>query len=89
MFSTRSSARQGRSPASIILDADAQPHEVVNAAVPWSFTIVTTLTAVVANVVARGDGASLGCRITVNEVIREERIVNAYHAHTSCLVKSA
>ncbi|QOM66668.1 hypothetical protein FPJ79_02155 [Mycobacterium tuberculosis] len=71
------------------LDADAQPHEVVNAAVPWSFTIVTTLTAVVANVVARGDGASLGCRITVNEVIREERIVNAYHAHTSCLVKSA
>ncbi|MDS0315744.1 MmpS family transport accessory protein, partial [Mycobacterium tuberculosis] len=22
-------------------------------------------------------------------VIREERIVNAYHAHTSCLVKSA
>lgn len=27
------------------LDADAQPHEVVNAAVPWSFTIVTTLTA--------------------------------------------
>ncbi|WP_251826571.1 MmpS family transport accessory protein, partial [Mycobacterium tuberculosis] len=68
---------------------DAQPHEVVNAAVPWSFTIVTTLTAVVANVVARGDGASLGCRITVNEVIREERIVNAYHAHTSCLVKSA
>lgn len=71
------------------LDADAQPHEVVNATVPWSFTIVTTLTAVVANVVARGDGASLGCRITVNEVIREERIVNAYHAHTSCLVKSA
>lgn len=71
------------------LDADAQPHEVVNAAVPWSFTIVTTLTAIVANVVARGDGASLGCRITVNEVIREERIVNAYHAHTSCLVKSA
>ncbi|CKV62148.1 MmpS family membrane protein [Mycobacterium tuberculosis] len=52
------------------LDADAQPHEVVNAAVPWSFTIVTTLTAVVANVVARGDGASLGCRITVNEVNR-------------------
>ncbi|EAY58826.1 membrane protein mmpS1 [Mycobacterium tuberculosis C] len=49
------------------LDADAQPHEVVNAAVPWSFTIVTTLTAVVANVVARGDGASLGCRITVND----------------------
>ncbi|MEX3535547.1 MmpS family transport accessory protein, partial [Mycobacterium tuberculosis] len=23
------------------------------------------------------------------KVIREERIVNAYHAHTSCLVKSA
>ncbi|BBX75149.1 MmpS family protein [Mycobacterium shinjukuense] len=71
------------------LDADAQPQEVVDVAIPWSFPIVTTMTAVVANVVARGNSETLGCRITVNGVVRDERVVNAYRAHTSCLVKSA
>lgn len=71
------------------LDADAQPQQILNAATPWSLTLVTTLTAVVGNVVARGDTEMLGCRITVNGVIRDERIVNAHNAHTSCLVKSA
>jgi hypothetical protein len=71
------------------LDADAQPQMVTGATLPWSFTIVTTLTAVVANVVAQGDSASVGCRITVNGVLRAERIVEAHHAQTSCLVKSA
>jgi hypothetical protein len=71
------------------LDADTQPHEVDDAALPWSLTIVTTLTAVVANVVAQGNSESLGCRITVNGVVRDERIANAHHAQTSCLVKSA
>lgn len=71
------------------LDADAQPQEVRYATLPWSFTVVTTLTAVVANVVARADGETLGCRITVNGVVRAERTIEAHHAHTSCLVKSA
>jgi hypothetical protein len=71
------------------LDADAAPQLVNDTTLPWSFTIVTTLTAVVANVVAQGDGASLRCRITVNGVVRDERIVDAHHAQTSCLVKSA
>ena len=71
------------------LDADAQPQEVRHTTVPWSFTIVTTLSSVVANVVARGDGETLGCRITVNGAVRAERTVDAQHAHTSCLVKSA
>ena len=71
------------------LDADAQPREVDDATLPWSLTIVTTLTAVVANLVAQGDSGSLGCRITVNGVVRSERTVEAHHAQTSCLVKSA
>jgi hypothetical protein len=71
------------------LDADAQPQQVDDARLPWALTIVTTLTAVVADVVAQGDSDSLGCRITVNGVIRGERFVEAHHAETSCLVKSA
>ncbi|BDB41228.1 MmpS family transport accessory protein [Mycobacterium kiyosense] len=71
------------------LDADAQPQEVDNVAIPWSVRIETTLSAVVANVVAQGDSERLGCRITVNGVVRDELTVESHNAATSCLVKSA
>jgi hypothetical protein len=71
------------------LDAHAQPREVDNAPVPWSLRIDTTLSAVVANVVAQGDSERLGCRIIVNGVVRDELTVNSHAAATSCLVKSA
>jgi hypothetical protein len=71
------------------LDADAQPQEASDVPLPWSLTLVTTLTAVTANVVGQGDTDNIGCRITVNGVIRDERSVDAHHAQTFCLVKSA
>jgi hypothetical protein len=51
--------------------------------------LVTTLTAVSANVVAQGDSDKIGCRITVNGDVRDERSVDAQNALTFCLVKSA
>lgn len=71
------------------LDADAQPQEVDHVTVPWSLRIDTTLSAVVANVVAQGDSERLGCRIVVNGVVRDELTVSSHNAATSCLVKSA
>jgi hypothetical protein len=71
------------------LDADAQPQRVDGATLPWSFELVTTLTAVAANVVAQGDSDTIGCRITVNGAMRDEHSVDAHNAQTSCLVKSA
>jgi hypothetical protein len=71
------------------LDADTQPQQVLNATLPWSHTITTTLPAIFTNIVAQGDSDSLGCRITVNEVVKDERIVNAVNAYTFCLDKSA
>jgi hypothetical protein len=71
------------------LDADAQPQRVDAARLPWSLLLVTTLTAVSANVVAQGDSDSIGCRITVNGDVRDQRSVDAHKAQTSCLVKSA
>lgn len=71
------------------LDADAQPREVENATVPWTLRIDTTLSAVVANVVAQGNSERLGCRIIVNDVVRDELTVESHNAATSCLVKSA
>lgn len=70
------------------LDVNAQPQQVVSAALPWSFTITTTEPAVLGNVVAQGNGDTLGCRITVNGDIKDERTVNTPHAYTFCLDKS-
>ena len=71
------------------LDEQAQPQRVAGVTLPWSFEIVTTLTAVLANVIAQGNSDSIGCRITVNGVVRDQESENRYHAQTSCLVKSA
>lgn len=80
---------QGTTATIDYLDADAQPQEVDHATIPWSFRIETTLSSVVANVVAQGDSSTLGCRIIVNGAVRDELLVNAHNAATTCLVKSA
>lgn len=55
------------------LDVNAQPQQVLNASLPWSFTITTTEPAVLGNVVAQGNGDSIGCRIIVNGEVKDER----------------
>jgi Mycobacterium membrane protein len=71
------------------LDVDAQPQRVDDAPLPWSYTITTTDPAVFANVVAQGDADSIGCRITVDGVVKDERSVNNVKAYTYCLDKSS
>jgi Mycobacterium membrane protein len=70
------------------LDVNAQPQQVKNAPLPWSFTITSTEPAVVANVVAQGNGDTLGCRITINGQVKDERTVHKVDAYTFCLDKS-
>jgi Mycobacterium membrane protein len=70
------------------LDVNAVPQQVKNAPLPWTFTITTTEPAVVGNVVAQGDGDTIGCRIIVNGEVKDERIVNTPSAYTFCLDKS-
>jgi len=69
-------------------DADANTHEV-NVALPWSTTISTTLPAVSGNIIVQGDGDEIGCRITVDGVVRDERHTDGVNPQTYCLVKSA
>jgi hypothetical protein len=69
-------------------DVNAQPQRSDDAPLPWRYEITTTLTAVVANVVAQGNSNSIGCRITINGDVKDERIVNEVHAYTFCLDKS-
>jgi hypothetical protein len=71
------------------LDLDAQPQEVKDTTLPWSLTMTTTAPAASANVVAQGDSDTIGCRITVNDVVKDEKTSDEVNAQTFCLVKSA
>jgi hypothetical protein len=71
------------------LDLDAQPQKALNAALPWSLTLTTTAPAASPNIIAQSDGGSIGCRITVDDVVKDERTVVGVNAQTFCLVKSA
>ena len=71
------------------LDLQAQPQEVKDVSLPWSLTLTTTAPAASANIVAQGDSDSIGCRITVNGVVKDEKWSDEVNAQTFCLVKSA
>lgn len=71
------------------LNEQTQPVEARFTQLPWTYTITTTSPAVIGNVVAQGDGDSIGCRITVNGAIEDEHLATGHHAQVFCLVKAA
>lgn len=70
------------------LDVDAQPQRADNVTLPWAYDATTTQPAVFVNVTAQGDTDSIGCRITIDDAVKDERTVNTTHAFTYCLDKS-
>ena len=70
-------------------DADANTHQVNGAPLPWSVTVTTTLPSVSANIMAQADADQIGCTITIDGVVREQRNADGVNAQTFCLVKSA
>ena len=75
------------------LDVNSHPQQALNVTLPWTITLTTTQPAVPANLVAQGNGDSLGCRITVDNgdgpVVKVTNVVNEPNAFTFCLDKSA
>jgi len=70
------------------LDVNAQPQRADNAALPWAYDTTTTQPTVFVNVTAQGDSDSIGCRIKIDDVVKDERTVNTLNAFTYCLDKS-
>jgi hypothetical protein len=70
------------------LDVDAQPQRADNVTLPWSYDATTTQPSVAVNVTAQGDSDSIGCRIQIDDVVKDERTVNTLNALTYCLDKS-
>jgi hypothetical protein len=58
------------------LDVNAQPQRVDDTALPWSYDVTTTEPAVFANIVAPGDGDSVGCPMIIDGAVEDERSVN-------------
>jgi Mycobacterium membrane protein len=71
------------------LDLDAQPQRVDGVSLPWSLTLSTTAPGVMPNIVAQGNGHTISCRITVDDVVKDERTTDGVNAQTFCLVKNA
>ncbi|MDZ7886616.1 MAG: MmpS family transport accessory protein [Mycobacterium sp.] len=71
------------------VDINGQPHRVDITALPWSHTETTTLTVVSGSISAQVDGGQVGCRMLVNDVVRDEQSSNHDDADVTCRVKSA
>jgi hypothetical protein len=70
-------------------DANADPQRVDGARLPWSLRFAITAASATGSVVAQGDSASIGCRITVDGEVKAEKITHEVSAFTFCLLKAA
>lgn len=70
------------------MDVNSRPQRVDGASLPWSYDDSTTVPAVVVNVQAQGDGSTLGCRITIDGIVKVERSESMPSAYVFCLDKS-
>lgn len=71
------------------LDVNGKTVEASFTSLPWSVTVSTTEPGVMANVVAQGDAAMLGCRILVNDKVVAEGHAEGRDAQAFCLDKAA
>ena len=71
------------------LDVNGKTIEASFTSLPWSVTVSTTDPGVLANVVAQGDSAALGCRILVDDKLKAEDYAEGRDAQAFCLDKAA
>ena len=79
---------QGATATITYIDVNARPQRVDDALLPWSYNDSTTTPAVLLNLQAQGTGNTLGCRITVDGVVKVERTSDGTSAYVFCLDKS-
>ena len=71
------------------LDIHAQPQRVDNVPLPWSQELITDDPTMYADLRAQGDGDTIGCRITVNGIVKDERSSDNVNGYIACLDKTA
>lgn len=71
------------------VDAEGDPNQLVGAALPWSIDIETDSPAMSGNIVAQGNGDFIGCRITADGEVKDERTITDVSAYIYCFTKAA
>jgi Mycobacterium membrane protein len=70
-------------------DTNADPQHVDGVKLPWILNMTTKAASVVGNIVAQGNGDSLGCRIIIDDVEKVKHVSNEVNAFTYCVLKGA
>ena len=70
-------------------DVNGDPRVVKGARLPWSLEFAVTSATAVGNVIAQADSDSIGCRISVDGVVKAEKTTQETSAFTFCLLKAA
>jgi hypothetical protein len=71
------------------LDLSANPQSLKQVPLPWSLTLTTTAPATFPILLAQGNTGTIGCRITVDGQVKDEKSADGVDAFTFCVVKSA
>jgi len=71
------------------LDLSANPQSLKQVPLPWTLTLTTTSPATIPILLAQGNAESIGCRITVDGKVKDEKSATGVDAFTFCQVKSA
>lgn len=69
-------------------DGDGDLQRIKNIPLPWTFEFEVTAATAGGNIVAQGDSDSIGCRITVDGTVKEEKTTHAASAFIFCRQKA-
>jgi Mycobacterium membrane protein len=73
----------------VYADLKSNPVEVTLTSLPWSYSATTMSASATLSLVSQVDGSSLGCRILVDGVVRDEKYVSHEGAAVACTVTAA
>lgn len=71
------------------LDLSANPQSLKQVPLPWTLTLTTTAPAATPILLAQGNAETIGCRITIDGKVKDEKSTQGVDAFTFCQVKSA
>jgi Mycobacterium membrane protein len=71
------------------LDLSANPKSLKLVPLPWTLTLTTTAPAATPILIAQGDAETIGCRITIDDKVKDEKSGQGVDAFTFCQVKAA
>ncbi|MGB7143868.1 MmpS family transport accessory protein [Mycobacterium sp.] len=71
------------------LDLSANPQSLKQVTLPWALTLTTTAPAATPILLAQGNAETIGCRITIDGKVKDEKSTQGVDAFTFCQVKSA